>query len=436
MVPPELSRVLNAVHVAGTLALLPRAVWTNLSEPVNMYMRTKDAKAAVATLGAMLREVVRDGDWKNRAEVAQAIGLISDPFSDAGQISRISGNYGDSPALDAFLTDAQRRAALQGGFVFMRGLAQSVVSQPPASLAHLRARAEFRELAIPESQITGFAEWLLQTAKLPDVEDLGTPQGRLFSVAAMRLNQQTIQDVHKVDRPELASHPMGRAMYGLMSFQYAFWRNIVQRSVLATRRDAALAQQAGQTPTRAWAGATGDTLAHGTVYAGGIFLAALLATLAREAIFNGDRWDEEEKKGTLGEWLVGLAASRTGLTGPFDPILQAVKGLRYERDLAALAAGPGPGYFLQAAQGIISPFVARNSENTNTAEWNATKSVFQMLGVPALSALFTALPGGPLSGPALGLLMQSATSNQTASNVADAVMGEKDTRRSSRGAGY
>jgi len=72
--------------------------------------------------------------------------------------------------------------------------------------------------------------------------------------------------------------------------------------------------------------------------------------------------------------------------------------------------------------------VGRNSENTNTAEWNATKGAWQLMGVPLAAYALTALPGGPLTGPLVGFGLQIATSNATADNVADALVGEKDSR--------
>lgn len=415
-----------------------------MHEPITIYANTRDAKIALAAFGSLVRQVVRTADSRALAEFAQAAGIITSPLYDTVIMNRLSGSYGDSPRFDGLLTNffrrtgltqltnAQRKAAALSGHLYLRKMADAVKNRN--GTARDTARAELRELGIPEADTDAFVDWLLQTDAMPDVGDLQQPQGRLFSAAVARFVDQNIQNPQKVDRPELASHPVGRLAYGLMSFSYAFHRNVTTRAVLRIGREADIRQNADPTMGRAQAvlrslGAQAPTLA---AYAGAIFGAQLVVTALREAIFNGDKWDEREKKGELADWLMSLAFSRTGALGPFDPVLQAITGLRYERDLSNIMVGPAPGYFLQATQNILSAAVGRNSANTNTAEWNAAKAAWQMLGVPMAAAALTAIPGGPFSGPLLGLGLQYATSNQTADHIASALVGEKETRRGAR----
>ncbi|UUJ74515.1 peptidoglycan transglycosylase [Microcystis phage Mae-Yong1326-1] len=443
--PSPVQSAMTTIHVAGTLALLPRAVWSSIAEPLAAYARTRDVQIALGVLGSGMREIVRGASWRERAELANAIGLITSPLYDTVLMNRLSGNYGDSPRADAVLanffrrtgltqiTNAQRRMALTGAHLFMSKMSATLRDPQASATKKATARAEMLELGVPDSQLDSFAEWMAQSDRLPDLADLDTPQGRMFAVAAVRFVDQTIQNPTKVDRPEMAAHPIGRMVYGIMSFSYGFFRNIILANANRVARDARIRQEVGgQSAARAWAASAGEMGMHAAVFGGSLFMAQLLTSALREAIFNGDRWDEKEAKGELGSWLAGLAFARMGVTGPFDPIVQAFTGLRYERDLTALAAGPHLGYFLGAAQAIGAGIVGRNSENTNTAEWNMTKGAWQLLGVPAVAYGLTALPGGPFTGLPIGLALQKLTSNETADDVADAVVGEKDSRRTLR----
>lgn len=117
------------------------------------------------------------------------------------------------------------------------------------------------------------------------------------------------------------------------------------------------------------------------------------------------------------------------MAGALDPLIQAHTGLKYERDLTALASGPHAGYFLGLAMDMLNGFPkydlgilqggARNSENTDTAEHKAVKAAYKFFAVPAISAGLSAVPvAGPATGALAGAAMQKLTSNQTAGNFA------------------
>ncbi|MCA9232921.1 MAG: hypothetical protein KDA57_19895, partial [Planctomycetales bacterium] len=113
------------------------------------------------------------------------------------------------------------------------------------------------------------------------------------------------------------------------------------------------------------------------------------------------------------------------VTGAVDPLFQAATGLRYDRDLTALTAGPQIGYFLAQAQIILEVAFGRNSPNTNTAERNGVMAAYRMLGVPALNYALSAMPAGPVIGAVAGGAMQVLSGRQAAEGVADAVAGER-----------
>ena len=108
-------------------------------------------------------------------------------------------------------------------------------------------------------------------------------------------------------------------------------------------------------------------------------------------------------------------------------MLNAVTGLKYQRDLANLAVGPGPGFFLQQFQDILGLYT-HNSENTNTAERNALKGAYGLTVMPALTVMLGLLP------PQMGLIpaglaafgVAQGTSPSAREWAADVIIGKSD----------
>ena len=159
-------------------------------------------------------------------------------------------------------------------------------------------------------------------------------------------------------------------------------------------------------------------------------------TMGRAYLLDSEQWEKHDEADDKYDWLMGLAVSRSGVFGPSDVLLQSLTGLRYERDLTSLTAGPYLGYMLSGlqnmAQGMprteICPYAigARNSDKSNTAEHTAAKSFYRLAVAPTLAGVLTMLPmPGGASQLLRGGVMIGATSGSAASSFADAVAGEK-----------
>ena len=101
-----------------------------------------------------------------------------------------------------------------------------------------------------------------------------------------------------------------------------------------------------------------------------------------------------------------------------------MEGLKYEKDVANTLIGAVPSYFAQAAQKMLMPF-ARNSEKTNTAEYNAITGFYDLALVPLMARGMTSLPAGPISVPLVALAYGYATSPAAKKAVAEFFVGEK-----------
>src|SRR5690606_26775145 len=96
------------------------------------------------------------------------------------------------------------------------------------------------------------------------------------------------------DRPLYANHPIGRLMYGILSFSMSFWGNVWKRQGALIK---GIAERKGVPAATAYAALQ---LAPSML---SLFLVQTLFSTLREAIFNPERWEEWEKKGTLAENL-------------------------------------------------------------------------------------------------------------------------------------
>jgi hypothetical protein len=439
--PDPMTRAINMVHAVGTMALMPRALFTSLGEPMAALARTGGAegvKVAANIFKNQIGDIFRTAGSKERAMLADTIGVTTNALYDSIISSRMGPMYDDAPAWGKVLTryyartgltgltNSQRRSTMAGGHIALTAWGKDLLTGNEQ--AKREAAAQFRDLGIGDADHATLANWLKsQDGALPEPKLFtGTsppPEGAaLWDQAITRFTDQVIQNPLRASAPLLASsNPIGRLMFGLMRFNYSFFHNIVNNT---TERYSDRFKEAEGLGNKAIAG--GQMVGNLGMAAGGIFAASLASTMVREAIFNPGKWEEMDGQGQLMDWLTGLAIQRTGLNGPLDPIMQAFTALRYDKSLTSITAGPQLGFFLQAAQDMAQPWT-QGSPYTNTADFNALKGAYNMFAVPAETIGLTALPGGPLSGKLFGAAMMGLTSRGASERFAGMLAGEKGT---------
>ncbi|MDK9695521.1 MAG: hypothetical protein OEL76_03950 [Siculibacillus sp.] len=454
--PSWLRRLSTFFYAAGSLAMMPRAMWASVTEPLTAYFQTRDAQATLKGFIAYVSEARRSAQSvKDRQALAEAIGLTTSPYFEGVIAHQMSHGYSDSVNATRLLarmyersgltpiTNAQRRAMMVSGWLYMRKLAETIRDTGTPEARREIARAEFRDLGVSDQMMPDFVDWVSQSRDLPTLADLGTRAGSVFQVAVTRFVDQTIQEPKRVDKPALALDPIGRLAFGLSAFNYRFMRSVHFAQILRGVRDTGSYRDAGAGPVSAVA--RGALPVAGTLAGGFALLIAgqFLTSIVRESLLNGDKWDEMERKGELQKWLMDLALSRAGILGALDPLNQARIGLRYGRDLTNLYAGPHVAYFLGAAQGMLALAApARENEKpkfdaygnpkrpSNNAEWNAARSAYQVVAAPAATWLLSSIPAaGPLTGAALSYGMQKLSSPSASDAFANVLVGEKDSRK-------
>ncbi|MET0312329.1 MAG: LPD1 domain-containing protein [Burkholderiaceae bacterium] len=449
-VPQRAQDGLNAISSWMTLYMLGRATFASVSESMAAGVRTRNFGDYFRGFGSIVHDVFGTEDAQARQALAEALGLIAEPYHDALMGNRLAGDsltreaslraarYFEYIGLGA-LTRAQVRSTLPIATAYLRTLGRKAIA------GHQPSRQELQEFGIPVGRQKEFTEWLTTKVESPqptpaDLMDRYTDEfhefGQYFAVAAKRFSSQVIMEPTKMDKPKLATHPAARFLWGIQSFNMALWHNITKPLVLQIFRDAdtlARGQARGRNAGRnRFEAAT--NLATAGIAIGMIFQGQLLSTIVRAALLDWEKWQEKDRKGELGSWLAELAFWRMGAAGLFDPLVQAVRGIKWQRDITGLTAGAQYSALLQNIQDMLAPFTGRNSPNTNTAERKAAKAVWNTAGGPLIAWATAASPLGPLVGPLMGLVNVYAGSGQAQEGVANIVVGKPDSPNAKKAA--
>lgn len=440
----------EAIHVIwGTISLLPRAVWSSLAESVTAGLHAGNAKFAFKATGDLLGAILKTDASKARAELSRFAGIVND----RGGHSVLTERFGGSYANDTFLSDAATRMfyniglvaltrAQQGQMVgtahafldCMSGWMIEGAKAAPGSRAHVRradAIARLEEYGVSDPD--AFAQRVRSFVTLPKPADFAEGEAftRDWTTAVDRFIKGSIQSPTVMSRPEAASSAFGRLAYGIMSFNYEFYRNIIKGSAIRVgrqyerRRDIALEVGDGKVAANAKAAAAITPQVAGGLLASAATLVAgqLLVSTIRMFLFDQEKWKELDDEDKLADHLVSTAIGRTFAT-PLDPIVQAYTGWKYNGSMLSNLAGPAPSNIVQQIDTIAKASV-RNSEKTNTAEYNRAKALYRLGIGPGGGLALQFLPGGAYLSGAAGFATMAVTSTTTADAFAEKLIGEK-----------
>lgn len=444
--PGEYQRLLGNAHALGQMALLGRVVLTSLAEPITTAVQTGKPLDALKAVALTIQEIVSTGSVRERRAMARVLGIVAGDYADEMIANRLGGTFAESPNMTKVsanyfrrvgltgLTNAQRRAAMQLSGSYVLELAHTLDDDQASDSDKGFARAELTDAGMQPEQIEAFVEWSREYStrmprhdELMDVDGSLTDMGKIYAVMVGRLVNQAIQSPSAIDRPFRANTPGGRLTYGLLSFTMAFFRNVMMKSIKKVEREY---------NERGAAQAASVAAFQVLAPIASLYMGHLLVTIMREALLNPDKWEEEEKKegGFPIKWLAQLAFSRSGFTGLADPLYNALMGVKYQRDLTGLLAGATYGYAAQAVERIVKYF-AVNSANTNSAERNAARGLYELTVQPGLAYVTGALPGGPAVGYGLGASYMYMTSPAFKSQWQTWLAGEKESKQKKAGSG-
>jgi hypothetical protein len=435
------------------VALLEKAQLSSLTEPLVAGARTGNAGdilRAYATTASVLRNHVLPM-WKSKnsealEDLAKDIGILQSIQSDIAMANRWGGGNAatvkQSRIMDrAFKmtgltqwTDATRVGSVRVGQAFAQRMAERVVAGRKG-IAHIDA---LRELGIPKEKVDAFSQWLMNTNKgQPTLTDLRTApkdMAALYKQVLRTFDNQTIMRPTKAMRPRWANNEVGSIFFQLQSYNYAMLDGVIRpqakrlglvSKALASKVTAGAVEMPKNAEGQSYTG--GDALS----LAGSLPAMILLPMMAgvinemRDALM-GDPDKEKELDTKI------LAALSRGLPiAPVDPLLNMTTGAKYGRSATEVFAGPGFGMVGRMLDAGIKLGV-NNSENTNTAERNATKAAYDVLIEPA-AAVGMAQMFGNATIPwkiAIAAGRQAVGSGQVRNELVDEVAGEKEDKNS------
>jgi hypothetical protein len=403
-----------------TPVILARSMWSQLAEPITVSIRSGDLSDGLRVVYKQMQDVAaklgiksaqQQAEW--RSEMAEYFGIVTDHLTDQLMQSRYNLMYqtsGSAVKLARFFTIigvhphamSMRRGAAD---IFMKRYAPKMAKRALTDTPKgKQAREALAELGID----TNNKELLAEMASLGEIQGLDALEKlrhlEVIRTAINRFVDEGIANPKIVDKPIWATQPETSFMYGIMSFQFAFQRNIMIGSAKRIGK-------AWENNPKVFAATTGS------IAAGfGMLIAGQMASwIARSLLFNGDDWDDMKKK--IDEDWLWQSMSRAGLFGAVDPIVNAFLSLKYERDLTALTAGPITGIPLAAAQ-TIGNFIGDSSsavkaQKASTIVWN--NGVAPLITAGALSIA----SANPYVDAALGVGLPFLTSKRVTGPITE-----------------
>lgn len=400
------NQVLGMTHAIGTMSLLEQVVFTSLPEVITPAIRSGSMRDAVglllrATMVDLPRAMVRLGPrarHKAALELAEDIGVIASYANISLQLARFYGgaattrtqakmvsNFFRNIGLTQF-TDYTRARSADMASVFLRRMARADAGEgfsffgldrESSTMSKQRAAEMARELGVPAEKIPGFLKFVRDLGRdIPSPDKLTGENGKLYKAAVQRFVEQSIMRPNASMKPSWASTPLGRVIFALQSFGYAFHRQVLVRAGRNTQAGARMVAE--------------GRMLDGLAAMSSVPLLALLPLFQFSLSEARDELDEklsgkEKRPMTFGA-KVERAVDRGGLLGALGPYIQTVSGTRYNRSVTQTLAGPVFGSGADVADTALT-WLARNSDATNSAERRATSKMWGVGGEAAINGL-------------------------------------------------
>jgi hypothetical protein len=411
----------------NTLGTMKRAAFSSLAEPWNIGMRSHSVKNAVKGMGQSFKYAAKivKGDKDEAIRLTEGLGLISRSLDDGINVSNMLGDTAGSKTLREVqgkfhqrifleqLTSGQRVASVNIG----KGFIAEVLTDLNRPKWKASAQRYLRELGIAEGDFAAMQNFAakLKASSDPDALIMGnTPEAAMYRKALVRFANQSIMESTAATRSAAHSTPLGQIVFSLQGYLSAFHENVIKRDVRLIREAATGSDMSAQERLHML-----TPVAMLIPYIG---IVGLLNELREEI------WPTLTGKDKTPERKVGEAISRASLAGRYDPLLNAVASLKYEKDPATTLLGATLGRPSEFGAAAIK-FAMDNSEETNKAERNLAGKTYDNLVAPAANMGAALMPGaiGKVAAPAI---IQAVGHTQTKENLfVEPLAGEKqDTR--------
>jgi hypothetical protein len=444
----------NSLHASASVALMGRAAYTMAAEPFVGALHTGEMRTGFKNLVGAMGQFLRTASARERAELADLLGVTRSAFHEEILMMRARSRYSDSINVGKFMaqyymmnwvsqmTRGSKRGSVAGHDWYLRKLSRDTLdlsNRDSAADRRDEARRMFNELGIPETLQAGFSQWLAGVNGLPNLHAPENAQwASTYARAMRRLSGRTIIETKKMEK-QLASDDKWRGlMYQFLQYANGMQRNVLEVMVARLKRtyernyERDRARGKGKFRSHFHAGwktnlALGATAA--TVIA--FIMAGLPQTIFREYMFNHNKWLEHEEAGDLHEWLWELATARSGTGGMLQMPAEIITQLRYDAQVAGAVMGAALKWDTKNLSDVVSGIFNPEGKkgDTNSRQFAMVRGLFNLTGMPLGAYIATRLSAfGSLATVAAGGFYQYFSSPQFADTVATYFAGPKGTK--------
>lgn len=427
-------RPIDALNAVLTMTMLARAPFASLSEFSASGFRTGDFRDSIDIWHKGIQELWNKADSKDREDVLQAYGIISNNLYSMAVAEREGGSYADAPNIQRMqanffhrnlmtpITEYQRKVATRLGQSYFLRMANAAIDPHEKSSNQNYARAEMREIGIPENKIDEFAKYLIdRDGALPDLESASAaPEdfNQHYARALTQFSWDVIQHPKTINRSYASNTAVGKFAFGFLSFTTGFYENLTKR---ATKVMVEKYKQDGLVPAAEYF-ATGVLAPYAVYFATSTAAFALRTMLFNRNDFNRKTDDEKLK------YLLAGGFAYTSPAGPLADILyNTALRVKYDQSLANTFIGK-LGYIIDILDTFIH-YWTRNSKSSDTTDRKSLQALYALTVMPALSvgSAVAPVPGGP--GTVLGLANMWAGSRDAQEDLTNSVFGEQKDRK-------
>jgi hypothetical protein len=385
---------ISLAHGYNQIAKMDHSLITSFNELAMGLVRSGSLTEGLKFLGTTVKEFGRELLKMEPSEArryAEHLGLILNPMMDQvlqSRISAVEGSRGINKLVSRFyrviglhqFTEAERIAAAKMAREHLNVLAGDLASKNARTAR--RAERALAELGVTDH--AAFATFLKDRGGKVrfDEIDKDRDMAAKWSTAVARMTDQTVMNPTRAVKPLWANHPLGSLLYGLMSYTFAFKKNVLDR---ATRMAVRGVKEK-------------DPALFAPLFIGLPALAAftyLNDTYVRPTLF-GSSYDFAHETAPMG---VLRAVDRASIDGALSPLVNVMFGQKYSRSLSEGFLGSFAGSALQGVEKlVVKPIQAKvNGTEGNGAERGAAGALYDLFIEPAVDAAAVATVGGKVA---------------------------------------
>jgi hypothetical protein len=385
---------ISVAHGYNQIAKMDHSLITSFNELAMGTVRSGSIGEGLKFLGNSVHEFIRGVAKLPPTEArryAEHLGIILNANMDQvlqSRISAVESTRGVNKLISRFYRVIGLHQFTEGTRIAAAKMAREHLNVLAGDLSSSDARTARRaERALAELGITdhaAFANFIAARAGKVRFAEIDGDNGMAatWTTAVNRMTNQTVMNPTRAVKPLWANHPLGSLLYGLMSYTFAFKKNVLDRA----------GAMAGRAVTER------DPVLLAPLLIGLPILAAFTYindTYVRPTLF-GSTYDYANETTPV---AMLRTADRASLLGALSPVSNVIFGTKYNRSLTEAFTGSFVGSGLQGVEKIaIKPAqAAMKGTETNGAARGSAGALYDLVVEPLMDGAMVGTVGGKLA---------------------------------------